>query len=90
MHYSGVIAISLLVIVVCADAFKYEGLAVGPCINGKCQPGFACRNGECYPKNEKAAASIKRVQSDAVGPCINGACPPGHFCDNGQCRPSRG
>lgn len=48
----------------------------GPCINGECDPGCICNNGQCKPNRE------------CEGPCVNGNdCGPNCGCVNNRCVP---
>uniref|UniRef100_A0A914YNN4 CC domain-containing protein n=1 Tax=Panagrolaimus superbus TaxID=310955 RepID=A0A914YNN4_9BILA len=88
-------AFVLIISVICVFTYDKK-TAVGPCIDGRCQPGHVCSNKQCYPKmkdykNGNADSDVKaskvigpcakRSSSVAIGPCIGGDCPKGFTCN---------
>ncbi|KAK6759991.1 hypothetical protein RB195_021502 [Necator americanus] len=62
--------------------------AVGPCIDGRCQPGHVCYLDNCIPQRLISRGNrAKRAfdLSTAIGPCIDNRCPAGYVCRQQQC-----
>ncbi|KHJ96283.1 hypothetical protein OESDEN_03754 [Oesophagostomum dentatum] len=80
-------AVLIAFAVVSAQRQDVLSRAVGPCINGRCQPGHSCYFENCVPQGLIPRNRAKRAfdMSTAVGPCIGNRCPPGYVCHQQEC-----
>ncbi|CAJ0588045.1 unnamed protein product [Cylicocyclus nassatus] len=82
------LALLVLVAVTLAQRQDLLSHAVGPCINGRCQPGHSCYFDECIPSSLMPRSRAKRnfeTPALSAGKCVNGMCPAGYVCTETNC-----